>query len=106
MNKSRILVMASSYEGLPRVLIEAGLCSLPSIAPNIDGISSPFGKKGGTVTYELDNNEEYLKKLNNFYIDNNYYSDLSRKAYKISNELSGDGAFAENWSNLIEEVMK
>ena len=106
MNKSRILVMASSYEGLPRVLIEAGLCSLPSIAPNIDGISSPFGEKGGTVTYELDNNEEYLKKLNNFYIDNNYYSDLSRKAYKISNELSGDGAFAENWSNLIEEVMK
>tara|TARA_B100000131_G_scaffold180278_1_gene173970 strand:+ start:550 stop:1698 length:1149 start_codon:yes stop_codon:yes gene_type:complete len=106
MNKSRILVLASSYEGLPRVLIEAGLCSLPSIAPNIDGISSPFGDKGGTVTYELDNHEEYIKKLNNFYINNNYYSELSRKAYKISNELSGDGAFAENWSNLIEEVMK
>ena len=106
MNKSRILVLASSYEGLPRVLIEAGLCSLPSIAPNIDGISSPFGDKGGTVTYELDNHEEYIKKLNNFYLNNNYYSELSRKAYKISNELSGDGAFAENWSNLIEEVMK
>ena len=104
MNESKVLVMASNYEGLPRVLIEAGLCSLPSLAPNIDGISSPFGTKGGTAIYELNNQDEFLKNLNNFYKDNNYYSDLSKKAYKISNELSGKNTFANNWSNLIEEV--
>ena len=106
MNESKVLVMASSYEGLPRVLIEAGLCSLPSLAPNIDGVASPFGVKGGTAIYELNNHDEFLNNLNNFYKDNNYYSDLSKKAYEISNELSGKNTFANNWSNLIEEVTK
>ena len=106
MNESKVLVMASSYEGLPRVLIEAGLCSLPSIAPNIDGVLSPFGEKGGTAIYEFNNHGEFLRNLNNFYEDNNHYSDLSKKAYEISNELSGKNTFANNWSNLIEEVTK
>ena len=34
--------MASSFEGLPRVLIESGLCGLPSLAADIQGISTPI----------------------------------------------------------------
>lgn len=40
MNTSRLLLMASNFEGLPRVLIESGLCGLPSLASNIQGIRS------------------------------------------------------------------
>ena len=36
MNSSKILLMASTSEGLPRVLIESGLCGLPSVASNIE----------------------------------------------------------------------
>ena len=106
MNKSKVLVLASSYEGLPRVLIEAGLCSLPSLAPNIDGIAAPFGKDGGTALYNLDNNYEFLTNLQKFYNDDNYYSELTIKAYELSNKLSGKDTFSENWRELIDRVMK
>ena len=106
MNKSKVLVLASSYEGLPRVLIEAGLCSLPSIAPGIDGIEIPFGEDGGTEIYSLDNYDEFLAHLEKIYSDNEYYSLLTERAYKLSNELSGKRTFANNWLRMIELVLK
>ena len=63
MNSSKILIMASSSEGLPRVLIEAGFCGLPSIASNIDGIHDPFSLKGGTLVYELNSQKEFIENL-------------------------------------------
>ena len=62
MNDSAILVMASNFEGLPRVLIESGLCKLPSLATNINGISTPFNSKGGTMLYEIQGVEEELAR--------------------------------------------
>ena len=106
MNKSKVLVLASSYEGLPRVLIEAGLCSLPSLAPNIDGIVAPFGKDGGTAVYNLDNSYEFLSNLNKLYNNDKYYSELAIKAYELSNKLSGKYTFANNWHELIKRVMR
>jgi len=106
MNKSKVLVLASSYEGLPRVLIEAGLCSLPSIAPGIDGIEIPFGEDGGTEIYSLDNYDEFLAHLEKIYSDNEYYSLLTERSYKLSNKLSGKGTFANNWLRMIELVLK
>jgi glycosyltransferase involved in cell wall biosynthesis len=106
MNKSKVLVLASSYEGLPRVLIEAGLCSLPSLAPNIDGIATPFGKDGGTAVYNLDNSYEFLSNLNKLYNNDKYYSELAIKAYELSNKLSGKYTFANNWLELIKRVMR
>jgi len=106
MNKSKVLVLASSYEGLPRVLIEAGLCSLPSLAPNIDGIAAPFGKDGGTAVYNLNNSYEFLSNLNKLYNNDKYYSELVIKAYELSNKLSGKYTFANNWLELIKRVMR
>jgi len=106
MNKSKVLVLASSYEGLPRVLIEAGLCSLPSLAPNIDGIAVPFGRHGGTALYNLNNNYEFLSNLKRFYNNDDYYSELAIKSYKLSNQLSGKDTFSDNWRELINKVMK
>ena len=61
---SKLLIMGSNYEGLPRVLIESGLCGTPSLASNIQGIKDPFGTLGGTVTYKLDDDNEFIVKLN------------------------------------------
>ena len=67
MNDSDLLVMASNFEGLPRVLIESGLCKLPSLATNIEGIATPFNSKGGTILYENNNEEEFIKNLELFF---------------------------------------
>ena len=106
MNISKVLVLASSYEGLPRVLIEAGLCSLPSLAPNIDGISAPFGKDGGTALYDLNNRYEFLSNLEKFYSNDKHYEELANKASALSNRLSGKDNFANEWSELIKRVMR
>lgn len=106
MNQSKVLVLASSFEGLPRVLIESGLCSLPSIGPNIDGVTVPFGKSGGTEIYELNNTSEFLKILTNLYSDKDYYSKLAKKALYLSNKLSGTETFGINWSKMIKEVLE
>ena len=102
MNSSKILLMASSSEGLPRVLIESGLCGLPSVASNIDGIYNPFFTNGGTLVYKLNSKEEIEEKIRTLYQDKNIWLDLSNKSYKLSKSLSGSGTFVKNWDNLIK----
>ena len=102
MNSSKILLMASSSEGLPRVLIESGLCGLPSVASNIDGIYNPFFTNGGTLVYNLNSREEIEEKIRTLYQDENIWLDLSNKSYKLSKSLSGSGTFVKNWDNLIK----
>ena len=62
-SSSRLLLMASNYEGLPRVLIESGLCGTPSLASDIQGIRDPFGKHGGTILYKLNDSRDFQEKL-------------------------------------------
>ena len=102
MNSSKILLMASSSEGLPRVLIESGLCGLPSVASNIDGIYNPFFTNGGTLVYNLNSKEEIEEKIRTLYQDKNIWLDLSNKSYKLSKSLSGSGTFVKNWDSLIK----
>ena len=104
MNNSAILVMASSYEGLPRVLIESGLCKLPSLATDIDGITTPFNSEGGTIIYEINNTHEFIKKLELFFHNKQLQTDLSFKALKLSNSLSGNGVFGNNWKQ-VEQML-
>ena len=101
MNSSKILIMASSSEGLPRVLIEAGFCGLPSIASNIDGIYDPFSLKGGTLVYELNSQKEFVENLNSLYNNEGLWKELSLQSFKLSEEIAGKGSFAQNWEDLI-----
>ena len=101
MNSSRILLMASSSEGLPRVLIEAGFCGLPSIATDIDGIREPFSLKGGTLIYELNSQKEFMQKVNSLYNDETLWKELSHKSFQLSEAIAGKGSFVKNWENLI-----
>jgi len=96
-SSSKLLVMASNFEGLPRVLIESGLCATPSLATNIQGINDPFGKYGGTILYELNNIKDFKQKLKNFLENENLQKDLQEKSYKLSKNLSGKGSFLNNW---------
>ena len=101
MNSSKILIMASSSEGLPRVLIEAGFCGLPSIASNIDGIYDPFSLKGGTLVYELNSQNEFMENVYSLYNNEDLWVELSEQSLKLSEEIAGKGSFAQNWEDLI-----
>lgn len=104
MNSSKILLMASTSEGLPRVLIEAGFCGLPSIASNIDGIKDPFFLKGGTLIYELNSQKELVKNVESLYNDKDLWKKLSQQSQKLSDSIAGKGSFVKNWENLIDLI--
>ena len=104
MNESDLLVMASNFEGLPRVLIESGLCKLPSLATNIEGIATPFNSKGGTILYENNNEEEFIKNLELFFNNLQLQADLAVRAHQLSNSLSGSGVFGNNWKKIADKL--
>jgi len=102
LSSSRLLIMASNYEGLPRVLIESGLCSTPSLATDIQGIKEPFGSEGGTLIYGLNNSFEFESQLTKFVNDKNLESELQNKSHALATKLSGPTSFGNNWNKLIE----
>ena len=104
MNSSKLLLMASSYEGLPRVLIESGLCGLPSIATNIQGIRKPFGEDGGTLLYELNNSDEFINNIKNFVNNKELQKSMSLKSFELSKQLAGEGKFLSNWNELEKMI--
>ena len=104
MNSSKLLIMASSFEGLPRVLIESGLCGLPSIASDIQGISTPFGEYGGTLLYKYNDAEDFIINIDKFYKDPELQLKLSDKSSELCNNLSGENKFKKNWEK-IEEML-
>ena len=96
--------MASNYEGLPRVLIESGLCGTPSLASNIQGIRDPFGKYGGTILYKLNDSRDFQEKLYYFLNHVDIQRNLGEKAITLSSKLSGENRFTENWKKIEEKV--
>ncbi len=102
LSSSRLLIMASNYEGLPRVLIESGLCATPSLATDIQGIKEPFGSDGGTLIYELNNSVDFELQLKTFVSDKNFENELQNKAHSLAIKLSGENSFGNNWNKLIE----
>jgi len=101
---SKLLIMGSNYEGLPRVLIESGLCGTPSLASNIQGIKDPFGTLGGTVTYKLDDDNEFIVKLNEILSSEDLQIELSKKAQLLSEKLSGKNSFLNNWIEIENKL--
>ena len=104
MNSSKLLLMASSFEGLPRVLIESGLCGLPSLASDIQGISTPFGEYGGTLLYKYNDAEDFMINIDKFYKDPELRLKLSDNSSELCNSLSGENRFKKNWER-IEEML-
>ena len=102
MNISKVLVMGSSSEGLPRVLIEAGFCGLPALATKIDGIYDPFSTIGGTLVFDLNAYDEFTKHLDTVYFDIDIWNNQSKLSYNLSNSISGTGKFVNNWVKMIE----
>ena len=103
-SSAKLMVMASSYEGLPRVLIESGLCGTPSLASNIQGINDPFGKHGGTILYDLDDIEDFQIKLKNFINDKEIQINLQEKSHNLSTYLSGKDSFLNNWIEIESRI--
>lgn len=68
--KSKVLLLFSSSEGFPTVILEALYCGVPCLGTNVGSISDILNDNNGSVIYDLKNEEYIIHKMN--YLNNNY----------------------------------
>ncbi len=64
LKKSKIFVLSSNWEGLPRSILEAMSCGVPVIASNVGGVSELLSEGVG-ILVEKGNERELFSALNN-----------------------------------------
>ena len=84
-NSSKIFILTSETEGLPRSMIEAMSCGLPCIVPNVGDIS-----------------EVAKNKVNSYVI--RPYDNIAGYAKAVINLLSNKSTY-NNYSNLSKEIV-
>ena len=96
-NKTKILLMPSSYESWGRVAIEAACSGIPTIATPTDGLKESLDYAGIFVEYgDIAGYVEEIKRLQ----DKKEYSKASDLAYKRATELD-----PKNELDLLEQKL-
>ncbi len=101
--KSSVFILASLYEGMPNVLIEAINFNIPSIASDVSGVKDLLISGKGGIIYNRQNKNELKKKM--IYVINNYslfvkkikYAKSQLKKYEIN-------IAAEKYLKLLRDV--
>lgn len=82
-NNSRVLVLPSSFEGTPKVLLEAMSCGIPVIASKIPGIEEIIVHNETGLLFTLGDIVGLRKCINRILSDQNLYDKLSLGGRKL-----------------------
>ena len=114
LNKSKIFVLASDYEGFSNSLLEAMTCSLPVIATNSPGgnnellkdgkygILIPSFSKEHNLNFITENEKKLAQEIISLLKDTEKYNLYSNKAKIRSKDYSKD-IIMKKWISIIEE---
>jgi glycosyltransferase involved in cell wall biosynthesis len=104
-SKSKIFVMTSKREGLPSAMIEAMLCGLPSVVPDVGDISDVAVHLVNAIL--VDDNmipDEYVDGIIRLLDDVTLYGVLSKNSLKLKSSYSLDSISCE-WSQLLNGLL-
>jgi glycosyltransferase involved in cell wall biosynthesis len=95
-------VLASKWEGLGLVLLEAGLSKLAVLASNTGGIKDIIKNEETGILFENDNLDDLKKKLNYFFDDNKKegLNILGENLYKLVEQEFDIRRIAKKYENL------
>lgn len=84
MNKSKIFLLTSKWEGFGLVAFEALTLGLPCVVTNVGGLSTIVDDNCGKL---CNSNNDFMKEIVKLLINNNYYKKKSENAVNKSIEL-------------------
>ncbi|MFO8083662.1 MAG: glycosyltransferase family 4 protein [Desulfobacterales bacterium] len=105
LNKSRIFVMASAFEGLPVAMLEALSCGLPVIVPDIGDISD-IAKHGYNAWIIKENNlREYQEAIEAILNNSSFYQKLQTGALETREKFIKTFTVSnaqDTWKDILE----
>lgn len=101
---SRLMVMASEYEGLPVVIVEAGLCSTPTLAINCSpGMEVLIENKVTGVLVDNSEVQSFADALDSLLENEETLQDMGTAAFEKMQQFSIDKVIAQ-WEVVFEEL--
>lgn len=104
LNKSKIFIMTSEYEGLPMAMIEAMSCGLPCIMPDVGNITTVAIHNYNSLIVPPCDADAFAESIYKLMIDKDLYERLSRNALKIREEKRHEYS-SENIKNVWKEIL-
>ena len=102
LERSSILMMTSSYEGLPLSILEAQAYGCVPVAFNSFGSLTDIvdNYENGIIVENFGDTEDYVRKLKDIMYDENYRAELSRNSIRNSSRFSPE-KIAEKWLKIL-----
>lgn len=104
-NSGRVFVLNSSTEGLPRTVIEAMACGVPSVASNVGDIEDVIiDGENGFLVKKYNDIDGYIKKISLLLFDENKYERFSKNSMQLSRKKYSHNSATKVWRKIIKEV--
>jgi len=100
-NEAKVLVLASSYEGTPKVVLEAMSCGIPVIASKIPSVEEIIIHNKNGLLYELGNVEALKYAISLILSDDNLRNSLGTEGRKFVESKYSIENIAELETDLI-----
>ncbi|WHX89895.1 glycosyltransferase family 4 protein [Peribacillus simplex] len=97
-----IFLSTSYYEGMPYTLIESMSAGIPVVASNVTGNNEIVINGFNGFTFELDNINEAIEKMERIIKDNNLRKEISRNSIKTFQEKYSLDKMLSNYEEVYE----
>lgn len=99
MNKSKVFLLTSKWEGFGLVAFEALTLGKPCVVSNVGGLKSIVDDSCGKL---CNNDEEFVEEIRNLLLDEKYYEKKSKNASDKSIKLEN----CDTYIDLLEDIYK
>lgn len=102
-NKTKILLMASEWEGNPMNILEAMSFGIPTIASDVGGIKDIIKSGYNGILYKYENKDEFLKGVSRLE-QISLYKSMSHNCLEESKKYSSR-IMAEKYEKIFKEIL-
>ncbi|MBN2483473.1 MAG: glycosyltransferase family 4 protein [Candidatus Omnitrophica bacterium] len=105
LNKYRVFVLYSEYEGMPKALLEAMACGLVCVGTRVEGILDIIRDNETGILVEKGNITQLTATLHKIFTDNNFTESLSRNAVEYIKQNFTTEKIAQEEDTVIRSFL-